>query len=287
MEQYNVPGGSIFGHTAVPGVFAVGAINASDDGLNTIAPYSSRGPSRIDYPSPSLIPKPDVASIDGVSVTGAGGFSTTFYGTSAAAPHVAGIAALLQSVGATSNQVKQALVSGSVDLGAIGRDLTFGHGRTDALEAFKFFDADLDGVLNTRDNCPSNINSSQADFDTDGLGDACDADDDNDGVSDVQDAFPLDPNESTDTDSDGIGNNADPDDDNDGLSDEDEREIYGTNPLRRDSDGDGLADDQELAMGLDPLDSGDCPDELCPSSSSLTKFLPIILQKHQAESEQR
>jgi subtilisin family serine protease len=35
-----------------------------------------------------------VSAIDGVSVTGAGGFPSLFFGTSAAAPHVAGIAAL-------------------------------------------------------------------------------------------------------------------------------------------------------------------------------------------------
>lgn len=44
-------------------------------------------------------------------------------------------------------------------------------------------------------------------------------DTDGDGVPDAQDAFPLNPNETTDTDGDGIGNNADPDDDNDGIPD--------------------------------------------------------------------
>jgi hypothetical protein len=39
--------------------------------------------------------KPDIAAIDGVSITGAGSFGTLFFGTSAAAPHVAGVAALL------------------------------------------------------------------------------------------------------------------------------------------------------------------------------------------------
>src|SRR6185295_19282858 len=38
--------------------------------------------------------KPDVSAIDGVSITGAGRFPSTFFGTSAAAPHAAGIAAL-------------------------------------------------------------------------------------------------------------------------------------------------------------------------------------------------
>ena len=51
--------------------------------------YSSLGPT-IDGRT-----KPDVSGIDGVSVTGAGGFPRTFFGTSAAAPHVAGIAALV------------------------------------------------------------------------------------------------------------------------------------------------------------------------------------------------
>jgi hypothetical protein len=51
--------------------------------------FSSRGPTldgRL---------KPDIAAIDGVTITGAGSFPAPFFGTSAAAPHVGGIAALL------------------------------------------------------------------------------------------------------------------------------------------------------------------------------------------------
>jgi photosystem II stability/assembly factor-like uncharacterized protein len=41
------------------------------------------------------------------------------------------------------------------------------------------------------DNCPGVDNPDQADFDQDGLGDACDDDDDNDGVLDVNDSCPM------------------------------------------------------------------------------------------------
>lgn len=59
-----------------------------------------------------------------------------------------------------------------------------------------------------------------ADTDSDGIADISDTDDDGDGVLDVNDAFPLDANETLDTDGDGIGNVADTDDDNDGIPDE-------------------------------------------------------------------
>jgi hypothetical protein len=91
-------------------------------------------------------------------------------------------------------------------------------------------DGDGDGIADALDNCPSSANPDQANFDSDGFGDACDPDDDNDNVPDANDAFPLNPNESTDTDSDGIGNNADSDDDNDGQSDADEV-ACGSDPL--------------------------------------------------------
>ena len=76
--------------------------------------------------------------------------------------------------------------------------------------------------------------------DGDGIPNATDPDDDNDGVPDTQDAFPLDPDESTDTDGDGIGNNADSDDDGDAVVDMDDNCPLASNPDQADSDHDGV-----------------------------------------------
>jgi subtilisin family serine protease len=121
------------------GVISVGAINASEPGVDEIADYSSRGPTN------NGAVKPDVVAIDGVSVTGSGGFASTFFGTSAAAPHVAGLAALLlerQPVllsGDTGDDpagdralLRRAIISTAVDLGIAGLDNTYGHGRVQA-----------------------------------------------------------------------------------------------------------------------------------------------------------
>ena len=72
---------------AASGAFAGSAApseSCNDVRHETLQSYSSRGPTldgRV---------KPDIAAIDGVAITGAGGFPQTFFGTSAAAPHVAG-----------------------------------------------------------------------------------------------------------------------------------------------------------------------------------------------------
>ena len=137
VEQYQVPAGSIFGHSAVPGVLAVGAVNAADPGNDTIEPFSSRGPAEIFFPNHEIRDKPDLVAVDGVSVSGAGGFPSPFYGTSAAAPHVAGLAALLMSArpDATGAQTGTALQSAAIDLGQPGFDFTFGAGRVDGFAA--------------------------------------------------------------------------------------------------------------------------------------------------------
>ena len=133
--QYNiVPGDSIFGQAAVPEVIAAGAIDV--DSPNQIAYYSSQGP--VTTRSGEVRRKPDVCGAAGVRVTGAGGFSSTFHGTSAAAPHIAGIAALMRSKYPTKNgvQIRDLIQNNAVDLGSTGFDYVFGCGRADANNAF-------------------------------------------------------------------------------------------------------------------------------------------------------
>ncbi|MCH8205709.1 MAG: S8 family serine peptidase [Chloroflexi bacterium] len=124
------------------GVVSVGAISASDPGVDTIEPFSSRGPTN------NGVVKPDVVAIDGVAVSGSGGFPTPFFGTSAAAPHVAGLAALLldgnpgllggeagDDPAADRAVLRAAIVADAVDLGIPGVDNTYGSGRINGLAA--------------------------------------------------------------------------------------------------------------------------------------------------------
>jgi len=124
------------------GVISAGAIDAADSGHDTIEFFSSQGPT-----ADSRI-KPDVTGIDGVTVTGNGGFGSPFYGTSAAAPHVAGEAALLlqcrpdlkkgepgDNPSADRTTLRNLILNSAVDLGTSGMDNTFGAGRLDAYAA--------------------------------------------------------------------------------------------------------------------------------------------------------
>jgi hypothetical protein len=135
--EWVVREGSIFGHHAALGAISVGAINANDDGHDTIAYYSSRGPITISYPTPQVRYGPDLCGIDGGAVTGAGGFANPFYGTSAAAPHVAAIAALIRQAHPnwSVSDVRNALTSTALDLGDPGFDNVYGFGRVRAFEA--------------------------------------------------------------------------------------------------------------------------------------------------------
>lgn len=115
-HNFNTVSGSVPAESDASGspvsVVSVGAIDqtqCSTGGVcsGTLEPYSSQGPTEA-TPQAAARMKPDVTATDGVSVTGAGGFGFTttgapcpsgttpcnFFGTSAAAPHAAAIAAL-------------------------------------------------------------------------------------------------------------------------------------------------------------------------------------------------
>jgi hypothetical protein len=135
--QYVTAADSVIGHAAVNEVLSVAALPASAP--TTVEPYSSRGPGSISFPTPGSRSVPNISGIDCVAteVGAAGFFPVSFCGTSAAAPHIAGVAALLmeRNPTLTSQQLRDLITGNAVDLGASGFDFTFGFGRADAYAA--------------------------------------------------------------------------------------------------------------------------------------------------------
>ena len=72
--------------------------------------------------------------------TGSGNGYESYDGTSMATPHVAGVAGLIWGLQPTrtNGQVRQALYSSALDLGAVGRDVNFGYGLVQAKAAYDY-----------------------------------------------------------------------------------------------------------------------------------------------------
>ena len=127
-------------------------------------------------------------------------------------------------------------------------------------------DADGDGLIDRRDNCPFDADPSGLDSDLDGAGNACDDDDDDDGLLDGNDNCPIDVNPTQDdfdtdgsgdacdncpdrsnpnqldTDLDGTGDACDSDDDDDGWIDSGDNCPLTVNPTQDDTDADTVGD---------------------------------------------
>jgi subtilisin family serine protease len=134
------PGAQTIGSPAsYPEVVAVGAV----DRAGAVASFSSRGPvvwQNLDGQGPAagtMLAKPDVAA-PGVNITSSVGNGYLSYsGTSMAAPHVAGVVALMRqaSPGLDPDQIAGILRATATDLGAPGPDFQTGTGRVDANRA--------------------------------------------------------------------------------------------------------------------------------------------------------
>ena len=110
-----------------PNAITVGAVHVDTHDLE---PYSSRGPTF--GPGGAChggSTKPDIAAYVGVSTVSYG--SGGFYGTSAAAPHVAGAAALVAQAypSYTPAEIQSFLETGAIDLDPAGKDNVYGSGR--------------------------------------------------------------------------------------------------------------------------------------------------------------
>ncbi len=131
------PRDSIFGHAALEEVITVGSVEPAPP--FSISPDSSQGPVTIRFPTETRRWKPDICAPTNVNVSGAGNFPSPFPGTSAAAPHVAGVIAQLWSAFPAMNRedLKRTITGTADDLGTPGWDETYGYGLLNAERAYR------------------------------------------------------------------------------------------------------------------------------------------------------
>lgn len=128
-----------------PGVLSVGAV----DSLSEVAAFSSRGPSSCDDGlMPRLVAPGDSVQTTDLSFGGMTNY-VTVSGTSFAAPHVAGVLALLRDAvpPASVDELESVLFASAVDLGTPGPDQDSGYGLVAALAALNLlsYPVDVDG----------------------------------------------------------------------------------------------------------------------------------------------
>ncbi len=123
---------------------------AASDPNDELASFSNSG-SKIDVTAPGVDILSLQASGTNFGTTVSAGYSRAS-GTSMAAPHVSGLAALIlaQNAGYSNEDVRQALRVSATDLGAPGYDLSYGYGRINAAAALE-----VSGALEAKINAPA------------------------------------------------------------------------------------------------------------------------------------
>lgn len=142
---------TIHGHNAAKGGIAVAAQFYAEPGLDNVESFSSAGPTLILFDeqgnlldTPEVRATPQITGIDGTDTTFFASFDAepngfpNFFGTSAAAPHVAAVAALVLDradelgVSLTPTELYDLLFASTVDIESPGFDNLSGFGRLDA-----------------------------------------------------------------------------------------------------------------------------------------------------------
>ncbi len=240
INEFPTHSATLVGHANAAGAEAVGAsFFLATPEFGTAPPalesFSSAGGSAILFDTngnplaaPEVRLKPEIVAVDGVNTTfffsdsyGGDGIPD-FFGTSAAAPHAAAVAALLREFdpGLDPDGVYAALEETALDMQTPGADFDSGYGLIQADAALASLDDDGDGL-------PDNLELA---IGTDPLL----ADSDGDGLSDFEEV-------AWDSDASAY------------------RPGFDLNPLAVDTDTDGFTDGMEVAAEHDPLDGADSP----------------------------
>lgn len=138
IAEFDTASSTIFGHANAAGAASVGAAFYGDTPAFGVTPpllesYSSAGPTRILFDTaghrlvtPIIRAKPEIVAPDGGDTT----VFAPFFGTSAAAPHAAGVAALMlqQKPGLSPGALYSALETTAIDMGTPGFNFDSGFG---------------------------------------------------------------------------------------------------------------------------------------------------------------
>lgn len=225
-------------------VMAVGAIDYTKWLTGPQEEYGSQGPTNAWNGNSARI-KPDIMGPDGVTAFSYG--DTSFSGTSAATPHVAGMAALQLSINPsmTANELQTLLEANAVDMGSSGKDNLYGYGRLRAK------DSDNDGMPDsweTKYGLNINLNDASVDTDVDDLTN----------ISEFR--FGTNPKKA--------------DTDDDGMPDSWEAQ-YGLNPLVNDASGDM---DNDRFSNLEEYQEGTLPNDRKSRPKRGMPWLPLLLE---------